>query len=453
MGTSAVAWFGTLRAQASGKDDLRRLLTRASGGMLFSTLQKFAPGKDGDINPVLTDRRNVVVIADEAHRSQYGFEESLDSEGRLKAGLAKHLRDALPGATVKIFYESRLEALVGAEARLDAIAADIVAHWENRRSSMAGKAMIATMSRHIAVTLYNKITALRPKWHSEDINKGRIKIVMTGSAAAPAEFQPHFHSKDERRDLKLRAKNPDDELEIVIVRDMWLTGFDAPSMHTMYVDKPMQGAGLMQAIARVNRRFKDKPGGLIVDYIGLFASLQQALSVYSPSDREQAGVPIQEFIDVMLEKHNVVRGILHGVTYDSSPNLPAKERLTQYAAVLDHVLSDPDLTARYNDHVLALAKAFALVASRPEAELIRNDVRLFTDVRAAVLKILNPDSGESRRGGSNLDTVLGQMLNDAVTADQVIDVFQFAGMDSPELSLLSDKFLDSVAHSTPPTFN
>ena len=212
MGTSAVAWFGTLRAQASGKDDLRRLLTRASGGMLFSTLQKFAPGKDGDINPVLTDRRNVVVIADEAHRSQYGFEESLDSEGRLKAGLAKHLRDALPGATVKIFYESRLEALVGAEARLDAIAADIVAHWENRRSSMAGKAMIATMSRHIAVTLYNKITALRPKWHSEDINKGRIKIVMTGSAAAPAEFQPHFHSKDERRDLKLRAKNPDDEL-------------------------------------------------------------------------------------------------------------------------------------------------------------------------------------------------------------------------------------------------
>ena len=512
--------------QATGRDDLRRLLTRASGGIIFTTLQKFAPGQDGDTNPVLTDRRNVVVVADEAHRSQYGFEESLDSQGRLKAGLAKHLRDALPGATflgftgtpietndrstravfgdyvdvydltravedgatVKIFYESRLakialddeqlkdldalvdetteaseteseqakskwsrlEALVGAEARLDAIAADIVAHWEKRRSSMAGKAMIVTMSRRIAVALYNKITALRPEWHSDDIDKGRIKVVMTGSAADPAEFQPHIHSKDERRDLKLRAKNPDDELEIVIVRDMWLTGFDAPSMHTMYVDKPMQGAGLMQAIARVNRRFKDKPGGLIVDYIGLFASLQQALSVYSPSDREQAGVPIQELVDVMLEKHDVVRGILHGVTFDSSPDLPAKERLSQYAAVLDHVLSDPDLTARYNDQVLALAKAFALVASRPEAEAIRNDVRLFTDVRAAVLKILNPDSGESRRGGSNLDTVLGQMLNDTVTADQVIDVFQFAGMDSPELSLLSDEFLDSVAHSTTP---
>lgn len=248
----------------------------------------------------------------------------------------------------------------------------------------------------------------------------------------------------------MRAKNPEDELEIVIVRDMWLTGFDAPSMHTMYVDKPMQGAGLMQAIARVNRRFKDKPGGLVVDYIGLFTSLQQALSVYSPSDREQAGVPIKQLVDVMLEKHDVVRGMLHGVAYDSSTELSAKERLAQYATVLDHVMSDPDLTKRYNDQVLALAKAFALTASRPEAHAIRDDVRLFTDVRAAALKILNPDASESQRGGSNLDSVLGQMVNDALTADQVIDVFQFAGMDSPELSLLSDEFLDSIAHSNQP---
>lgn len=513
--------------QATGRDNLRQLLTRASGGIIFTTLQKFAPGQDGDMNPVLTDRRNVVVIADEAHRSQYGFEETLDTQGRLKTGLAKHLRDTLPGATflgftgtpiesndrstravfgdyvdiydltravedgatVKIFYESRLakinldedqlgqldaivdenseasganeseqakskwsrlEALVGADSRLDAIAADIVAHWEKRRASMAGKAMIVTMSRRIAVTLYNKIVALRPQWHSDAIDKGRIKVVMTGSAADPEEFQPHIHSKDERRDLKLRAKNPEDELEIVIVRDMWLTGFDAPSMHTMYVDKPMQGAGLMQAIARVNRRFKDKPGGLVVDYIGLFTSLQQALSVYSPSDREQAGVPIKQLVDVMLEKHDVVRGMLHGVAYDSSTELSAKERLAQYATVLDHVMSDPDLTKRYNDQVLALAKAFALTASRPEAHAIRDDVRLFTDVRAAALKILNPDASESQRGGSNLDSVLGQMVNDALTADQVIDVFQFAGMDSPELSLLSDEFLDSIAHSNQP---
>lgn len=513
--------------QAEGRDDLRSLLTRVSGGIVFTTLHKFAAGEDGDINPVLTDRRNVVVVADEAHRSQYGFEETLDSQGRLKAGLAKHMRDALPnatflgftgtpiesndrstqavfgsyidiydltravedGATVKIFYEARLakinlaetgiaqidnlveeasqedsadsserakskwsqlEALVGTDARLDAIAKDIVSHWEQRRATMRGKAMIVTMSRRIAVELYSKIVTLRPEWHSDDLDKGRIKVVMTGSAADPAEFQPHIHSKDERRDLKLRAKNPDDDLEIVIVRDMWLTGFDAPSMHTMYVDKPMQGAGLMQAIARVNRRFKDKPGGLIVDYIGLFTSLQEALAVYSPSDRDQAGVPIDELVDVMREKHDVIKGILHPVTYDSSPDLPAQERLAQYATVLDYVLSDEDITKRYNDQVLALAKAYALVATRPEAETICNDVRMFTDVRATALKILNPNAGVSRHWNANIDSVLAQLVNDSVTADQVVDVYQFAGMERPELSLLSDEFLESIGKSGKP---
>ncbi|MDO4665376.1 MAG: type I restriction endonuclease subunit R [Actinomycetaceae bacterium] len=513
--------------QAEGRDDLRSLLTRNSGGIVFTMLHKFAPGEDGDTNPVLTDRRNVVVVADEAHRSQYGFKETLDAQGRLKAGLAKHMRDALPnatflgftgtpiestdrstravfgdyidiydltravedGATVKIFYESRLakinldetgmaqidslveeaaqedsaaaserakskwsqlEALVGADTRLDAVAKDIVTHWEQRRATMRGKAMIVTMSRRIAVELYSKIVALRPEWHSDDLDKGRIKVVMTGSAADPAAFQPHIHSKDERRDLKLRAKNPDDELEIVIVRDMWLTGFDAPSMHTMYVDKPMQGAGLMQAIARVNRRFKDKPGGLIVDYIGLFASLQEALAVYSPSDREQAGVPIDELVDVMLEKHSIIKGILHGLDYDSSPDLSAPDRMSQYATVLDFVLSDEDITKRYNDQVLALAKAYALVAARPEAESIRNDVRMFTDVRAIALKILNPDAGASRHGSGNIDSVLAQLVNESVTADQVIDIYQFAGMERPELSLLSDEFLDSIGKSGKP---
>ena len=506
---------------------MRKMLRRESGGIVFTTLQKFQPGVDGDTHPVLTDRRNVVVVADEAHRSQYGFSETLDSHGHLRAGFAKHLRDALPGATflgftgtpidsadrstravfgdyidvydltravedgatVKIYYESRLakislseaeleaidqelaeaadgtdegssekakskwsrlEALIGADDRLDTVAADIVAHWENRRAQLFGKAMIVTMSRRIAVELYRKITVLRPEWHSEDLDKGKIKVVMTGSAADPAEFQSHIYSKDERRDLKLRAKNPDDELEIVIVRDMWLTGFDAPSLHTMYVDKPMQGAGLMQAIARVNRRFKDKPGGLIVDYIGLFDGLQKALNEYSPSDRDQAGVPIKELVDVMLEKHHVITAMLHRVTYDSSPELPGVQRLGEYQKVMDFVLADPDVTKRFNDQVLALAKAFALVGSRPEADQIRNDVRMFVDVRVALLKVLHPDSGESGRGGVDIDSMLRGLVNNAVTADNVIDVYHTAEMENPELSLLSEEFLDSLKDSDKP---
>lgn len=513
--------------QAATRTDLRAKLKRASGGIVFTTLQKFAPGEDGDANPVLTDRRNVVVIADEAHRSQYGFGEYLDRHGRLKAGLAKHMRDALPGATylgftgtpiesndkstrsvfgdyvdvydltravedgatVKIFYESRLakidlsdsdlealdelaeeitetaeedaasaaksrwsrlEAIVGADSRLDLIAHDIVEHWEKRREAMLGKGMIVTMSRRIAVRLYEKIVALRPDWHSDDPTKGKIKVVMTGSAADPAEFQPHIHSKDVRKDLKLRAKNPDDELELVIVRDMWLTGFDAPSMHTMYVDKTMQGAGLMQAIARVNRTFRDKPGGLIVDYIGVFANLQAALAEYSPSDRDQAGVPIDEMVAVMLEKHDIIRGLLHGVDYDSSPALSASQRLAEYAKVLDFVMADPDRTKRFNDQVLALAKAFALAGARDEAAAIRNDVRLFTDVRAAILKIQNPDSGRGGSGAVEIDTALGQLLNEAVAADQVVDIYALAGVDTPELSILSDEFLDSLAEKEKP---
>ncbi|WAL40989.1 type I restriction endonuclease subunit R [Brevibacterium sp. BRM-1] len=513
--------------QAATRSDLRAKLKRASGGIVFTTLQKFAPGEDGDTNPVLTDRRNVIVIADEAHRSQYGFSETLDRQGRLKSGLAKHMRDALPGATylgftgtpiesndkstravfgdyvdvydltravedgatVRIFYESRLakielseadlgalddladeitesveedtataaksrwsrlEAVVGAEARLDLVARDIVEHWEKRRESLFGKGMIVTMSRRIAVRLYEKIVALRPDWHSDDPAQGKIKVVMTGSASDPAEFQPHIHSKDVRKDLKLRAKNADDPLELVIVRDMWLTGFDAPSMHTMYVDKTMQGAGLMQAIARVNRTFRDKPGGLIVDYIGVFANLQNALSEYSPSDRDQAGVPIDEMVQVMLEKHDIVCGLLHGVQFDSSPELTASQRLNEYAKVLDFVMADPDRTSRFNDQVLALAKAFALAGARDEAAAVRNDVRLFTDVRAAILKIQNPDSGRGGSGAVEIDTALGQLLNEAVTADQVVDVYKLAGIETPEISILSDEFLDSLAEKDKP---
>ncbi|MGV1005971.1 MAG: type I restriction endonuclease subunit R [Candidatus Nanopelagicales bacterium] len=512
--------------QADNRAQLRTLLRRNSGGIIFTTLQKFRPGEDNDRNPVLTDRRNVVVVADEAHRSQYGFGESLDSEGRLKAGLAQHLRDALPGATflgftgtpiestdkstravfgdyvdiydltravedgatVRIFYESRLakvelspedyaeldtaadqiterieeseaakaksrwsrlEAIVGAEARLDLIAADIVEHWEKRREALFGKGMIVVMSRRIAVRLYEKIVALRPDWHSTDPALGKIKVVMTGSTDDPPEFQPHIYTKDVRKDIQRRAKNPDDPLELVIVRDMWLTGFDAPAMHTMYVDKPMQGAGLMQAIARVNRRFRDKPGGLIVDYIGLFSNLQKALAEYSPSDRDQAGVPIEELVAAMLEKHDIIAGMLHGCDYNSSPDLTAAERLTQHAVVVDFVMSDPDRTERFVDQVLALAKAFALCGARDEADPIRDDIRLFIGVRSAILKIQHPDTNP----GSNqveIDTAIGQLVNEAVTADEVVDIYKLAGLDTPELSLLSDEFLDALSDKDKP---
>ncbi|MFC1417809.1 type I restriction endonuclease subunit R [Streptacidiphilus cavernicola] len=514
-------------AQAESRSDLRTLLRRVSGGIIFTTLQKFAPEQGDDGNPVLTDRRNVVVVADEAHRSQYGFNESLDREGRLKAGLAKHMRDALPGATflgftgtpiestdkstravfgdyidvydltravddgatVKIFYESRLakvelsvedyealddladeiteqveedlavkakskwarlEAIVGADERVDLIARDIVEHWGKRREAIIGKAMIVTMSRRIAVGLYEKIVALRPDWHDDDPTKGKIKVVMTGSAADPAEFQSHIYSKEVRKDLKARAKNPDDELELVIVRDMWLTGFDAPSMHTMYVDKSMQGAGLMQAIARVNRTFRDKPGGLIVDYIGLFANLQRALVEYSPSDRAQAGVPIEQMVDAMLEKHDIIRGLLHGCDYNSRPDLSAGQRLAEHANVLDFIMADPDLTDRFLDQVLALAKSYALCASRDEAAEIRNDARLFTDVRAAILKIQNPGSGRGGVGAVELDTAIGQLVNEAVTSDEVVDIYKLAGVETPELSILSDEFLDSLVDKDKP---
>ena len=513
--------------QAESRQDLRAKLKRASGGIVFTTLQKFRPGEDGDESSVLTDRNNVIVIADEAHRSQYGFSEYLDGSGRIRAGLAKHLRDALPsatylgftgtpiestdkstrsvfgdyidvydltravedGATVKIFYEphlikvdipdteldvldeladeitekveedaasaaksrwSRLEAIVGAESRLDAAAQFIVDNWEKRREALFGKGMIVVMSRRIAVRLYEKIVALRPDWHSTNPGDGKIKVVMTGSAADPAEFQPHLYDKQTLRDIKLRAKNPDDSLELVIVRDMWLTGFDSPAMHTMYVDKPMRGAGLMQAIARVNRTFRDKSGGLILDLVGIATNLRSALAEYSPSDKDQAGVPIEEIVAVMLEKHDIVCGILQKLEFDSSPNLSAAQLLGQRAKLVDFVMGDPDRTSRFNDQVLALLKAFMLAGARDEAKAIRSDIRLFADVRVAILKILNPDSGRGGSGAVEIDTAIGQLVNEAVSAEDVIDIYKLAGIETPELSILSDEFLDSLEHKDKP---
>ena len=503
--------------QAGSRAEMRRLLDRVSGGIIFSTLQKFAPDEKGDAHPVLTDRRNVIVIADEAHRSQYDF---LD-------GYARHLRDALPnatylgftgtpiettdkstrsvfgeyvdiydltravedGATVRIYYESRLakvrikpddrekididvdgitegaalsdaeraksrwarlEAIVGSADRLDSIASDIVSHWEKRSENLTGKAMVVGMSRRICVELYERIVALRPSWHSEDPAKGRIKVVMTGSAMDPPEFQPHIYPKETLRSLKARAKDPNDNLEIVIVRDMWLTGFDSPSMNTMYVDKPMQGAGLMQAIARVNRTFLDKPGGLIVDYIGIAQKLRDALAAYSPSDREQAGVPIEEVIAIMLEKHDIVCGIVGGVEWDSSPSLGAAERVQQQYTVLEFVLADLDRKERFLDQTLALLKAYALAGATDETMPIRNDVRLFADVRAQIVKL---DAGPLTGGGKGTDemeTAIAQLVSQAVSADGVIDIYAELGVEKPDISILSDAFLDRLASDDRP---
>ena len=502
--------------KAESRADVRQVLSRASGGIVFATVQKFAPEAVGDVHPVLTDRRNVVVVADEAHRSQYGFAD----------GYAKHRRDALPngtylgftgtpiesadrstrsvygdyidvydltravedGATVRIYYESRLakvslpadaletldaladeitegaeeaeatraktkwarlEVIVGAEDRLGMVAADLVEHWSHR--PQPGKAMVVAMSRRIAVELYDRLVALRPDWHDDDPARGVVKVVMTGSATDPARYQPHLHSQDVRKQLKARAKDPDDPLQIVIVRDMWLTGFDAPALHTMYVDKPMQGAGLMQAIARVNRTFRDTPGGLIVDYLGIATNLRQALAEYSPTDRDQAGVPIEQMVAAMLEKHDIVRGLLHGCAYEADPQLPAAQRMAVYATVLDVVMSDPDRKTRFLDQVLALTKALSLRASRDEALAIRNDVRLFADVRAAILKIENPDSGRAgSKAGVELEAAIGQLVDEAVVAATVIDVYALAGIETPELSILSDEFLDGIAHKDKP---
>jgi len=505
--------------QATSRSKMRELLARESGGIIFTTLQKFAPEEKGDVHPVLTNRRNVIVIADEAHRSQYDF---LD-------GYARHLRDALPnatylgftgtpiesadkstrqvfgdyidiydltravedGATVRIFYESRLakvslpdnakeqlddevaeltegqeqteaeraksrwarlEAVVGADERIRLIAADLVDHWEKRRAGLVGKAMVVCMSRRICVALYDEVVKLRPDWHSDDPATGRVKVIMTGSAADPASYQRHLYPKEVLRNLKARAKNADDELELVIVRDMWLTGFDAPSMHTMYVDKPMQGAGLMQAIARVNRTFRDKPGGLIVDYIGIAQKLRDALADYSPTDRSQAGVPIDEAVGVMLEKHDIVCAILHGHTWNSDPMLPGAERLAQILATMNYVLGDPDRKQRFLDQTLALVKAFALVGSHDATMAIRDDVRFFADVRASLVKLDkegDPGTG-GKKGSDELDTAIGQLISQAITADEVVDIYAQAGMERPDISILSDAFLDGLVTSERP---
>lgn len=513
--------------QVESREDLQKQLARASGGVIFTTLQKF-----GDTDTPLTTRRNVVVIADEAHRSQYGFKAKVDAKtGTISYGFAKYMRDALPnasfigftgtpieaedvntpavfgnyidvydisravedGATVPIYYESRLarieldddekpkideevdalteddseldqerfkkkwstvEALVGSEKRLALIAEDLVTHFEDRVAAMDGKAMVVCMSRRICVKLYEQIIQLRPEWHSADDNEGVVKIVMTGAASDPADWQQHIGNKARRDHLAKRARNPKDPLKLVIVRDMWLTGFDAPCMHTMYVDKPMKGHGLMQAIARVNRVFRDKPAGLIVDYIGIAQNLKSALQQYSRKDQESTGVDESQAIAVMLEKYEIVTDMFHGYDYKTAMDGTPQQRLIMMAGAIEWILDmqqkwaaqetskegKKDAHRRYQDAVLALSKAFALASGSDEARVIREEVGFFQAIRAALVK----SASGSGITVQERELAIQQIVSRAVVSTEIVDILASAGIKSPDISILSDEFLSEV---------
>lgn len=518
--------------QADSRDDLQAALSRASGGVIFTTIQKFSPATGEATYPMLSDRRNIVVIADEAHRSQYGFRARIEQKtGEIAYGFAKYLRDALPnasfigftgtpiekddvntpavfgeyidvydisravedGATVPIYYESRLarieipdeekpkidaeieeltedeatteqerikrkwatvEALVGSEKRLAMVATDLVRHFEDRVAAMDGKAMVVCMSRRICVALYDQIVKLRLGWHSNDDAAGKIKVVMTGSAADPQGWQPHIGTKARRDLLAKRAKDPKDTLKLVIVRDMWLTGFDAPSMHTMYIDKPMKGHGLMQAIARVNRVFSDKPAGLVVDYIGIAQNLKNALGQYSDSDQRQAGIDEAEAVAVLLEKYEVVKAMYHGFDYARGLMGTPHERLVVLAEAIEWILGCQHEAAtkesnedgkrrehrRYQDAVLALSKAFALASASDEARNIREEVGFFQAVRAALVK----SAASAGKSAADREFAIQQILDRAVVSTEIVDILAAAGITTPDISILSDEFLAEV---------
>ena len=501
--------LGQEPVQAESRAHLRELLQdRQAGGIIFTTIQKFLPEERGDRYPVLSDRRNIVVIADEAHRSQYDF---ID-------GFARHMRDALPnacfigftgtplelddrntravfgdyisiydiqravedGATVPIYYESRLakldlpeeekpkvdeefeevtegeeierkerlktkwarlEAVVGAEKRLRLIAQDIVSHFEKRLEALDGKAMVVCMSRRICVEMYNEIVRLRPEWHHEDDDKGVIKVVMTGSASDPLEWQPHIRNKERREFLANRFRNPKDPFKIVIVRDMWLTGFDCPSLHTMYVDKPMRAHGLMQAIARVNRVFRDKPGGLVVDYLGLAHELKQALVTYTESGGTgQTAIDQAKAVAVMKEKYEVCCDLFHGFDWSKWKTGSPEERLSLLPAAQEHILAQENGKERLLKAVAELSKAFALAVPHEEALAIRDDVAFFQAVRAALAKRASMEE----RPEEELDHAIQQIISRALTPEGVIDLFSAAGLKKPDISILSDEFLAEV---------
>ena len=494
--------------QAESRADLRNKLSVESGGVVFTTIQKFFPDEKGDTHPSLSQRRNIVVIADEAHRSQYDF---LD-------GYARHMRDALPnasfvgftgtpielhdantravfgdyisiydmqrsvedGATVPIYYEGRLaklaldenekpsidpdfeeategeeverkenlktkwaqlEAVVGAEKRLKLVAEDIVEHFKQRLDVLDGKAMIVCMSRRICLDLYRELARLRPEWHDGDDGKGVMKVVMTGSASDPLEWQPHIRNASRREALANRFRNAADPLQVVLVRDMWLTGFDAPSLHTMYVDKPMRGHGLMQAIARVNRVFKDKPGGLIVDYLGLAHELKQAVTTYTESGgKGETALDQAQAVAVMLEKYEVCCALFHGFDWAKWTTGTAPERLALLPAAQEHILAQENGKDRCLRNMRDLSQAFALAVPHEETTRIRDDVGFFQAVGAALAK---RTAGEARPG-EELDLAVRQIISRAVASEGVMDIFAAAGLDKPDISVLSDEFLAEV---------
>jgi type I restriction enzyme R subunit len=494
--------------QADSRADLRAKLAVEAGGVVFTTIHKFFPEEKGDPHPVLSERRNLVVIADEAHRSQYDF---ID-------GFARHMRDALPNAsfigftgtpiektdantravfgdyisvydiqravqdkaTVPIYYESRLaklaleeaerptidpefeeategeeierkeklkskwaqlEAIVGSEKRLQLIAADIVEHFERRLEAMDGKAMVVCMSRRICVELYRAIVALRPDWHDEDDDRGTIKVVMTGSATDPLAWQPHIRNKPRREALANRFRDANDPFKIVLVRDMWFTGFDAPSLHTMYVDKPMRGHGLMQAIARVNRVFRDKPGGLVVDYLGLAHELKQALATYTESGGTgRTALNQAEAVAVMLEKYEICCGLFHGFDRSQWVTGTPVERVGLLPAAQEHILVQEDGKNRLLNAVHELSQAFALAVPHDEALRIRDDVAFMQAVRASLAKRA---PGEAKTA-EELDLAVRQIVSRAVAFEGVVDIFAAAGLKKPDISILSDEFLAEV---------
>jgi type I restriction enzyme R subunit len=515
--SSAKMLLGQEPVQAESVEDLREMLKdKPSGGIIFTTIQKFAL-QDGESRfPVLSERDNIVVIADEAHRSQYGFDAMLDDEtGQFKYGYAQHLRDAVPnatfigftgtpiesedkdtravfgdyisiydiedavadGATVPIYYESRLakldldaevlkeidedvselvedeeqsdrerfkskwsalEKLVGAKPRIEQIAKDLVAHFEERTAVIEGKGMIVAMSRQIAVELYDAIVALRPEWHSDDPMKGAIKIIMTGSASDDATMQKHLYSKKVKKEIEKRFKDPEDELRLVIVRDMWLTGFDAPSVHTMYIDKPMRSHNLMQAIARVNRVFKDKKGGLVVDYIGIANELKHALKTYTGAGGKGTGtIDTAEALAEMLKRLEIVQNMYHG--FDYSAYKTDAHRLLAPAA--NHILGLEDGKKRYMDEVLALTKAYSLCGTLDEAKEHKEEIAFFQAVKAIIQK-----SGRKPGRKDDPNKAIRQIIDNAVVSEGVEDIFSLVGLDKPNIGILSDEFLEDVAN-------
>lgn len=511
---------------AETRDEIRKYMSRNSGGIVFSTIQKFSPEESEREMPVLTDRSNVIVIADEAHRSQYGLEAKYTEEG-IKYGFAKYLRDALPNAsfmgftgtpideadksttavfgnyidvyditqavndhaTVKIYYESHvfplsikknmqdkykemleeynlnsdpndsilqkkskeytnLVALAGAQPRLEQIAKHFVNHFEARQKEQFGKSMIVEMSRLNAVKLYNEIVKLRPEWGSDDIDKGKIKLIMTSNASDGPELSKHHTNKSDRAKLQKRMKDNSDELQIVIVVDMWLTGFDAPALNTMYIDKPMHGHNLIQAIARVNRVFKDKDSGLIVDYIGIADSLKSALSHYSTNDKEQVGINMEKAMSLLQEKYSIIKeDFLYGIDYSEFNSNDKTTRIKTVNKVANELLGEDDETLqKFFDVVTELQKAYALVATQPEAQDLGPEIAFFKTVKVFIVKIKSDIEDEPPIDSNKIDYRMQQLLDQSIISEPTVDIYKDLGLERPNLDLISDKFLDQVGN-------